>query len=68
MTITLTKQIDPLHPRAESELAAIGDWQFDETCVVLDASEPSGLASEKGEEEDDRDDDDDDRADRDQDD
>ena len=53
VTITLTKQIDPLHPRAEIELAPISNWQFDETYVVLDAPETSGLAPEKGEEEDD---------------
>jgi crossover junction endodeoxyribonuclease RusA len=44
VSITLTKQIDPLHPRAEVELAAYPDWQFDETYVVLESqsSEPGG--------------------------
>jgi crossover junction endodeoxyribonuclease RusA len=35
VSITLTKQIDPLNPRAEIELAPHPDWQFDETYVVL---------------------------------
>lgn len=37
VSITLTKQIDPLNPRAEIELAPIPSWQFDETYVVLDS-------------------------------
>jgi crossover junction endodeoxyribonuclease RusA len=39
VSITLTKQIDPLQPRAEIELAAHPDWQFDETYVVLAPAE-----------------------------
>lgn len=38
VSITLTKQIDPLHARAEVDLAAHPAWQFDETYVVLDAA------------------------------
>lgn len=40
VSITLTKQIDPLEPRADIELAPIPDWEFDETYVVLD--QPDG--------------------------
>ena len=36
VSITLTKQIDPLNPRAEIEPAPHPDWQFDETYVLLD--------------------------------
>ena len=36
VSITLTKQIDPLSPRSEIELAPIENWEFDETYVVLD--------------------------------
>ena len=41
VSITLTKQIDPLEPRADIELAPIPGWQFDETYVVLDQPEES---------------------------
>lgn len=41
VSITLTKLIDPLNPRAEVELAPIEDWQFDETYVVLDSEADS---------------------------
>jgi len=37
VSITLTKQIDPLKPRSEIELAAIDAWEFDETYVLLDS-------------------------------
>lgn len=47
VSITLTKQIDPLNPRAEIELAPIGDWQFDETYVVLDQPEASALSADE---------------------
>ncbi|CAN5648223.1 hypothetical protein BH23CHL2_BH23CHL2_23250 [soil metagenome] len=47
VSITLTKQIDPLEPRAEIELAPITSWQFDETYVVLD--QPDGSEPDVGE-------------------
>jgi len=31
----LTKRIDPLHPRLEVEIEAIGDWSFDRSYVYL---------------------------------
>ena len=43
VSLTLTKQIDPLQPRVELELGPIPDWQFDESYVVL---EPSQSAEE----------------------
>ncbi|MFW6074130.1 MAG: RusA family crossover junction endodeoxyribonuclease [Chloroflexota bacterium] len=36
VSLTLTKQIDPLNPRLEMELGPAPEWQFDETYVVLD--------------------------------
>lgn len=37
VSITLTKQIDPLNPRVDLELAPIPNWQFDEAYVVMDS-------------------------------
>jgi crossover junction endodeoxyribonuclease RusA len=31
----LTKQIDPLHPRLELEMEAIGEWSFDQSYIYL---------------------------------
>ena len=36
--IHLVKRIDPLHPRVEVELEAIGDWEFDRQYVYLGRS------------------------------
>jgi crossover junction endodeoxyribonuclease RusA len=55
VSITLTKQIDPLNPRVEIELAAHPDWQFDETYVVIETqskespSDPCELSEEPDE-------------------
>ncbi len=45
VSITLTKQIDPLNPRAEVELGLLPDWQFDETYVVLDRADDESVQS-----------------------
>lgn len=37
VSLTLTKQIDPLNPRVELELGPTPDWQFDRTYVVVDS-------------------------------
>ncbi|MEZ4522501.1 MAG: RusA family crossover junction endodeoxyribonuclease [Thermomicrobiales bacterium] len=47
VSITLTKQIDPLNPRAEIELASIESWQFDEEYVVLDPPGESALNADE---------------------
>ena len=45
VSITLTKQIDPLNPRAEIELAHLPSWQFDETYVLIESDRESPLDS-----------------------
>lgn len=67
VSITLTKQIDPLNPRSEIELAPLDAWQFDETYIVLEERAGSGLGADAGGENDNRRDHDEERDDRDDD-
>jgi crossover junction endodeoxyribonuclease RusA len=36
VSITLTKQIDPLNPHLQIELGPVPDWEFDQQYVVLE--------------------------------
>ncbi len=40
VSITLFKQIDPLQPRVELELAGINDWRFDEEYSLIESDTP----------------------------